>query len=550
MNGIVIFLFIIVAVSFFPFLTVYADLEYTEYFCRLHGYDVSETEKSCAVKKSLTPFVTDSNYTIEKFASGLEFPVSMEFIGDDMLVLEKHSGKVIRISDDGVQYDEPVLDVPVRFNYYSGLLGIATLSDRVFLYYTESESGDDTREGSSELDSVDAKNRVYQYDWNGEKLSNPVLIKEFIAQLANNHHGGAMAKGLDNEIYFVIGDEGQSGIFENRAENPCYKVSFVNDMCSDEIIYETGSIFKIHTDKENIVELFAMGIRNSFGLGVDPVTGYLWDTENGEHYFDEINLVKPRFNSGWNSVMGPIDRENPDTHPCASGVLGNESGCMVEHRGFQPIPPTFENFVYSDPEFSFQKTVAPTAISFPDDSFGYSDMLFVSDYHFATIYKFPLNSDRTGFNFSNPELIDLVVDGDVNSQPKELFFAYNFPGGISDITFHNGVMYVAALMDGTIYKIYPVQTTNTFIPDWIKNNAGWWAEGQIDDNSYVLGLQWLISNGIINIPITDQLTQSETSIIPEWVKTNAGWWAEGQIDDNSYILGLQWLISNGIIVIQ
>ena len=247
--------------------------------------------------------------------------------------------------------------------------------------------------------------------------------------------------------------------------------------------------------------------------------------------------------------MGPADRENPDTHPCAGGVLGNESNCPVEYRGSQPIPPTFENFVYSDPEFSFHQTVGPTAIAFPDDSFGYSDMLFVSDYHFATIYKFPLNSDRTGFNFSNPELVDLVVDGDIDMQPKELFFAYNFPGGISDITFHNGVMYVANLLEGTIYKIYPIQTTETSIPDWIKNNAGWWATGQIDENSYVLGLQWLITNEIIKIPITEQLTQSETSIIPEWIKTNAGWWATGEIDENSYVLGLQWLITNGIIVI-
>ena len=543
-----IFLFIIIAVSFFPFLAAYGDLEYTEYFCQMHGWDVSESGKSCLVEKRLTPFVYDSNYTIEKFAIGLEFPVSMDFVGDDMLVLEKHSGKVIRISDDGTLYDEPVLDVSVRFNYYSGLLGIATLSDRVFLYYTESSSGEDVREGKGVENSVDAKNRVYQYDWDGEKLSNPVLIKEFIAQLANNHHGGAMTKGLDNEIYFVIGDEGQSGVFENRAENPCYKVSFVNDECSDELVYETSSIFKIDTGSGNSIELFAMGVRNSFGLAVDPVTGYLWDTENGENYFDEINLVKPRFNSGWNSVMGPTDIENPDTHPCAGGI-SSETNCPVEYRGSQPIPPTFENFVYSDPEFSFYQTVGPTAIAFPDDSFGYTDMLFVSDYHYATIYKFPLNSDRTGFNFSNPELADLVVDGDIEMQPPELLFAYNFPGGISDVTFHNGVMYVAAIIDGTIYKIYTIQSTEISIPDWIKNNAAWWVIGQIDDSAYVLGLEWLISNGIIKIPIADYGTQSETSIIPEWIKTNAGWWATGEIDENSYVLGLQWLITNGIIVI-
>ena len=39
----------------------------------------------------------------------------------------------------------------------------------------------------------------------------------------------------------------------------------------------------------------------------------------------------------------------------------------------------------------------------------------------------------------------------------------------------------------------------TAIPDWIKNNAGWWADGQIDDNSFVSGLQWLISNGIMKV---------------------------------------------------
>ena len=75
-----IFLFIIIAVSFFPFLVAYGDLEYTEYFCRLHGWGVSESDKSCLIEKRLTPFVTDSKYTIETFASGLDFPVSMDFV--------------------------------------------------------------------------------------------------------------------------------------------------------------------------------------------------------------------------------------------------------------------------------------------------------------------------------------------------------------------------------------------------------------------------------------------------------------------------------------
>jgi len=45
----------------------------------------------------------------------------------------------------------------------------------------------------------------------------------------------------------------------------------------------------------------------------------------------------------------------------------------------------------------------------------------------------------------------------------------------------------------------PTPTPETSIPGWIKNNAGWWADGQIDDSSFVSGLQWLISNGIMKI---------------------------------------------------
>ena len=88
------------------------------------------------------------------------------------------------------------------------------------------------------------------------------------------------------------------------------------------------------------------------------------------------------------------------------------------------------------------------------------------------------------------------------------------------------------------------------IPDWIKNNAGWWASGQIDDNSFVSGIQWLISNGIMIIPSTEQVVGDGGNVIPDWIKNNAGWWASGQIDDSAFVSGLQWLISNGIMTIS
>ena len=102
---------------------------------------------------------------------------------------------------------------------------------------------------------------------------------------------------------------------------------------------------------------------------------------------------------------------------------------------------------------------------------------------------------------------------------------------------------------GEVITPSPAPTAETSIPDWIKNNAGWWADGQIDDGSFVAGIQWLISNDVMTIPPTEQGTGSD-DVIPGWIKNNAGWWADGQIDDSSFVSGLQWLISNGIMKIS
>ena len=102
---------------------------------------------------------------------------------------------------------------------------------------------------------------------------------------------------------------------------------------------------------------------------------------------------------------------------------------------------------------------------------------------------------------------------------------------------------------GEVLEPSTTPTPETSIPSWIKNNAGWWADGQIDDSSFVSGIQWLISNDVMTIPPTEQGAGSD-DVIPSWIKNNAGWWADGQIDDSSFVSGLQWLISNGIMKIS
>ena len=96
----------------------------------------------------------------------------------------------------------------------------------------------------------------------------------------------------------------------------------------------------------------------------------------------------------------------------------------------------------------------------------------------------------------------------------------------------------------------PPTASITEIPDCVKNNAGWWADGEIDDASFVSGIQFLINKGIMKIPETTQGSGSGSDNIPQWIKGNAEWWADGQIDDNTFVSGIQWLITNGIMKIS
>jgi len=100
-----------------------------------------------------------------------------------------------------------------------------------------------------------------------------------------------------------------------------------------------------------------------------------------------------------------------------------------------------------------------------------------------------------------------------------------------------------------IYEIAPFQQqTTTQIPDWIRNNAQWWAQGAIGDSDFVSGIQFLIKEGIMQISETAQGTTGDDSKeIPAWIKNNADWWAQGLISDDDFVKGIQYLVEQGII---
>jgi glucose/arabinose dehydrogenase len=377
--------------------------------------------------------INDPSLKAELITGGMSFPTSMAFVDDNnILVLEKDGA--VRLISNGVMQDAPVLQVAVDSKNERGLLGIAVLnkdtsstatdqSATVFLYYTE--------QGEEEL-----RNRVYKYQRNGQSLINPTLLLDLPSGPGTNHQGGKMLVGPDGYLYVVVGEMQREGQLQN--------------IQSGDAPDDTGVIFRINPEDgsaapDNPFEgdptnrYYAYGLRNSFGLAFDPITGILWDTENGEDSYDEINIVDPGFNSGWKAVMGPLSR------------AGVSEESLVQ----------FPRSQYYDPVFSWIESFGITDIEFLNsDNLGqkYANNIFVGDITKGNLYFFDVNQNRNGLEFnaqSQSGLSDLVADTDEESSSLVLGSGF---GGITDIeTGPDGFLYILTHVrgsgEGNLYKI-------------------------------------------------------------------------------------------------
>jgi|SRR5215207_9479906 len=280
------------------------------------------------------PELVDRDLAVRVAASGLEQPVSMAFLGrNEMLVLEKASGKVKRVV--GGQVTDVVLDVAVNSASERGLLGIA-LHPRfrsngfVYLFWSESRTGAD----STNLDGVRLLgNRVDRYEWDGQRLEFDRAIARFRAfqadanqPLRGNHDGGVLRFGPDGKLYVIVGDTGRRGQLQNLADGPFGPGNSDDQFGGPEPddAHLTGLILRLNDDGSaprdnpffrtgrsmggevgaNIQKLYAYGLRNSFGMAFDPRSGDLWEQENGDDSYSELNRVEPGMNSGWVQIMG------------------------------------------------------------------------------------------------------------------------------------------------------------------------------------------------------------------------------------------------------
>ena len=390
----------------------------------------------------LKPVVRDSKLRVEQVAYGLDFPTSMEFLGpDDIIVLEKNKGTVMRVVD-GKILPQPLLDVAVANENERGLLGLSIGKEKdlngsksIYLFFTESGVGGDYLDFCPEivdcLGDQPKGNRLYKYQFKDNNLVEPELLLDLPASTGSNHIGGVIEIGPDNNIFLSGGDasiEMQTSNFKN-ASLPDGRGGILH-MTPDGKPVKT-SLF----GNEHLINLYyAYGLRNSFGLAFDPLSGKLWDTENGKESNDELNLVEEGFNSGWKLINGTSERNN--NIDLSKLVTFNGKG------------------KYSDPEFVWSVPVGVTSLVFLNsDKFGerYKNDLFVADINNGNIYHFDLTENRSSLVLKD-NLTDKVADN--KKEYDDIVFAEGF-GGITDLEIGpDGYMYVLTFHERT-YNGYP-----------------------------------------------------------------------------------------------
>ena len=422
------------------------------------------------------PHTIDPNLRIELVTDELADPTAMAFIGDNQILVVEKDGKVRQLVD-GKVLDEPLLQLDVSSKDEQGLLGIAVSNSSVasslllggpdngvsvsgknqteyiFLYFTEKSAT-----GGS------LHNVIYRYELNDGQLVNPRLLMELPALPGPSHVGGRLEIGPDDNLYITVGEQipssYQGSEYQTKAQNyknglePDGRGGIIRITQDGKAVEGTASLGK----GDPLNKYFAYGIRNSFGIDFDPITGNLWATENGPDCCDEINLIEPGFNGGWAKIAGfwPVDETRLN-------VLREEKIVELDLVN-DPNAYNIEGFEgkgrYSNPEFVWYDTVAPTAINFFDsDKLGkeYQGDMLVADAKTEKIYQFELSDNRTQISLGE-ELSDAVAEN--SDELANVVFAEGFQDVISDMKVgpRDGYLYVLSGVrgeTGNLYRILP-----------------------------------------------------------------------------------------------
>jgi glucose/arabinose dehydrogenase len=341
----------------------------------------------------------------------------------------------------------PIVDLnTVAPNVGTGLLGITSLSKDnlwyVFLFNSEKLGNYDGKESENAV-----RHKVYRYIWNpiSLELTDKVTLSDIISMHSSSKNGGKLAIGPDEQLYVTLGDMNREGREQNIPREEPYGNTFLGSGSKSSAIMRLTidgipSYNNPFTEK-GFESYYAFGIRNSFGIAFDPLTGNLWDTEQGPGTFDEINLVKPGFNSGWKSIQGN------SSEPCCNNNLELSQNIykIFNIRGSDYYEPkvVFDNsFGITDLEFLNSSVLGPN----------YINTMFVADRQ-GNVYNFNLSQDRERIIHSD-NLTDNILISNL--------------GPISDLnTGPDGSLYISTYTNATAPpynentgSIYTVSTKN------------------------------------------------------------------------------------------
>lgn len=470
--------------------------------------------------QSTAPSLVDPNLSATPIVSALVTPTTMAFLGSgDFFVVEKNTGQVKHVVNGSVQ--STVLDLAVNNSSERGLLGIALHPDfpvnrGVYLYWTcqaqhpadqffpaVEECPDTPALGADSNDILAVPlrgNRIDRFLWNGSTLTfdrNLIKLHTFQNDAApdppnqgdsaqparGNHNGGVLRFGPDRKLYLIFGDNGRRGQMQNLASGPTPPTA--DDQFGGpqpDRNHLTGVILRLNDDGSapadnpfhslggELQKVFAYGIRNSFGMAFDPYSGSLWEQENGDDSFDEINRVEAGMNGGWIQVIGPVSRVAQ-----FKSIETTRPPFDLQQLRYPPtnIADTPQQALsrlvmltgahYSDPEFSWKYAVAPGGIGFirgrglgpqydGDLIVGAATPALAGGY----LFHFQITGNRQKIGVDDPRLEDRVADNTDKfsiTESESLLFGSNF-GVVTDIqTAPDGTLYVVSLSKGTVYQI-------------------------------------------------------------------------------------------------
>jgi glucose/arabinose dehydrogenase len=469
---------------------------------------------------------------VRTVASGLVTPIGLAFLGPaDMLVLEKQTGRVLRVR--GGEVTDTVLDLAVNNASERGLLSITLHPEFrsngfVYLYWSCRTPGpgpdpftppadrcDETMMLGADTDDILASpllgNRVDRFVWNGSTLTfdrNIIELRSFQSDGGpeppgqgdegqpprGNHDGGVIDFGPDGKLYIVVGDLGRRGQLQNLPGGPLGDGSPDDQFGGPEPddAHMSGVILRLNGDGSapadnpffaagaavggepgaNVQGIFAYGLRNSFGMAFDPVSGALWEQENGDDTFTELNRADPGFNSGWIQIMGPVGRIGQ--YKEIETTFGSQDLQQLRwpptNIADSPAEALSRLFMlpgahFSDPEFSWKWEVAPAGIAFVEG--GGLGRQFRGDLFMGAarttlegghLFHFNLTGNRRKIAVDDPRLEDRVADNNFKfdgTESESLLIGRNF-GIVPDIeTGPNGHLFLASLTNGEIYEIFP-----------------------------------------------------------------------------------------------